>query len=241
MKFSAFFLLLIIYTSALQAQRTPKDMEAETNLRRLNTKGSDNNVIMAFDQRYQGVKGSPFLFNEWANVDIYFTDGKMVDSLTVKYDMVNDELITNRLDGEPWYVYKPTVKEFLIEDPEKPLHLKFIKLEDDKSEDGKYFNVFVDGSIPLLKHTKVEFFKADYKGGYNANRPYDAFEPTVSWYVIGEKNKAVKISKSTKGVVQLFPDHRQEEIKKYIKKERLLMRNEDHLIQVFQYFNTSEK
>ena len=60
-------------------------IEGQENLNLLGS-GSNGSMVRTFDDRYEGVRGSPFFIEEWAEGEIRGSNGKIYTDLQLKYN-----------------------------------------------------------------------------------------------------------------------------------------------------------
>jgi len=160
---------------------------------------------------YYKVRGTQFMFTDtFLNGDIVI-NGKIFRDCGVKYDLLNDELLTMAGHNIIIQLNKEMVKSFTINYNQSTLN--FVKLDKDSINDlNGYVNVLYQGNDALyVKYRKVILLLA-------VDNKYDEFNQTQKIYVkkdgrfypVGNKND----------VIDLYSAYRQQ-IKNYIRINRL--------------------
>ena len=83
-----------------------------------------------------------------------------------------------------------------------------------------------------------EFVRANYEGGYSADRKYDEFADKSSLYMSTQDDPApAKVKKSKKQILAAFPGA-EDEMSAYIKAEKLDLKKEADLIRLLKYYDS---
>jgi len=205
-------------------------LESRTTLEE-NFKGS-NNYIYTSSKSFEGIKGHPYLFEQWSMGSFLLADSSMFDNLELKYDIFNELLV----------VKDPVSGREVVPDPMTVLHFKiadreFVQLfpEDGSLEKERYWENIYSGKSFLFKHISKYMKEADYKGAYSSNKAYDELVENKPVYLYsGEQYIQVKLSK--KGFQKLFEDN--DNALEYIKKEKLNFKNENSAIRLLTYLDS---
>ena len=235
------FLLLIISTSiALSFAQDGKSLVAtEENLRNIS---SSAGFIMTtnMDGLYEGVRGTPYMFNEWKPGNIYLNDNTYINDVNIKYNIYTDDLLyLHSKSGDSLIIDRSLINSFEITDDNSGnlLLFKDISLRPDKNVKSTFVKVlYYDKSKFIIKYTKT-FIKADYKGAYSAGRKYDEYIDDYQYYIIKDSNNPVKIKLNKKSVVKILSD-RKNKIESYINEHRLNLNDEDGIAELLEYYDS---
>jgi len=232
-----FFVITGIYHHAFS-----QDLQgnaAQENLDKIGGMDYGVGIVRKFDNRYEGIKGTPFYLEDWTDGSINFENGDTIDNLKLKYNLYEDELLVLDRRLGAIYVDKSRVSTFYLA-PSGGQGYRFSKLPHPKKETLKtYYRIIYQGEITLLENIKVVFEKANYSGGYSNDKKYDEFKKYTSFYFIkknSENPRPQKLKTNAGAVSKIFPNH-QKEIKKYINQNLLDCRKEDALLRVFGYYH----
>jgi hypothetical protein len=228
----------IIASSATQikAQSVSTGLDAQTNIEAL---GADNlnGMVRKFDTRYEGIRGTPYLADYWNTGTILLKGGKSLTNVPVKIDLYGYEVISKRMSGDSIIVKAATIDKVLLTDALTGQAHAFRKWADLGLAKAGYADILFDGKYMLLAERKKTLIKANYQGGYSANRPYDEFIDEVTYYVKKPQQNPEKIKFTRKAVAEIFPDH-QAELKSFISKEQIDFRNINQVISIFRYYDS---
>jgi hypothetical protein len=232
---TAIALSLIINTGFCQEI---KGVDAQENLNKLGSHDADIGVVRKFDNRYEGVKGSPFYQENWSEGQVIFESGRVAENIKIKYNMYEDELLIFQPETGAIYVDKNNVRSFALKHPGLEKQDWFIKYPHPKKEGlTQYFRVVFRGRVNLLEHNKIVFEKANYQGGYSNDKRFDEFKNYRTYYFADVSALPKKLKSSAGGVAKIFPDN-QSEVKKFIIENLLDCRKLQDLVQIFEYYET---
>ena len=143
--------------------------------------------IATFDNRYEGVKGSPFLFDEWLPGILYldFENGNKSEVREIKI----------KLDVFKQFVYANPNGSNQVLQLDKDIEKVKIFQEDDTLT---YYMQNVNGKLKvterltmneplLIKAYHKVFREADYQGGYSADRKYDEYKSDDNLFILSQR------------------------------------------------------
>lgn len=231
--------LLLLFHSVLCFTAECQDIignDAQENLFKIGSSDASFGVVRKFDNRYEGVQGSPFYSEEWVEGSIVTEKNRQIDNVQLKYHVFEDELIINKNSGQ-FYLPKKQIKSFILKEKEQMENVHFTKLHHPKNHNEyQYYKIIWKGTISLFEHSKVVFEKANFEGGYSNDKRYDEFKKyPVLYYVIGDGTVPVKLKTTANGFSKIFPDHN-DEVKKFISTNGYSCKNEQELIAILNYY-----
>ncbi|MBL7818384.1 MAG: hypothetical protein JNL70_25455 [Saprospiraceae bacterium] len=152
---------------------------------------SNSRQATGFDNRYEGVKGSPFLFEDWLEGQLTLSDSSAVrDKLKYKFEVVNNTIWLKLNTGEERILYNKELFALELTGKDGTKHtIKKVKLPD--ATDRNHFSIvlFEDPRFTLVKDVKKIFRKANLedKGIVTVGNAYDWFEEVTKYYLKTEK------------------------------------------------------
>lgn len=167
--------------------------------------------VQTYDNRYEGVKGNPFLSKDWQLGSFELTDGSTHEKLLLRYDLLSDELhFQNRMKVAS-VIPPERLRKFTLdgENAEIPLHFtkaKYFEALEGEVKPDKIVQLLFDQEFQLVAVRYKVVKKADYQGGYSRNKTYDEItEVAPKYYLIKPGDSAQKIKPKEKAFTKAFP------------------------------------
>ncbi len=237
-KVAVLSVLLTTYASAF-AQPDQSMVRTEENLRNI-SRSAGFVMTTNMDELYEGVKGTPYLFDEWKLGNIYLNDNTYINSVNIKYNVYTDDVLyLNSTSGDSLIIDRSVIKSFEINDDNSGNMLLFreISLRPDKKERNTFIKVIYENKSKfIIKYTKT-FIKADYKGAYSAGRKYDEYVDDYQYYIVTNPDNPAKIKLNRKSVVKALSD-REDKIMAYMNEHNLNLDNEDDIVELMKYYDS---
>lgn len=235
-----FFLLPLIGATAKAQGSTPAGADAEQNLNYLGrASASPGNLVRIFDNRYEGIKGTPYFWPDWSEATITL-DNRDFQGLKAKFNVYENNLVYLNDKGQLRVLEAHQFEEFELLDSLGQSRVHFTKVPEIAQLDEKYGNRFVrvlyqHGANSFIALPAKELLKADYSGPYSANRKFDEFIDKPLYFVIKEGQvKEVKLGK--RSFFALFPEN-QNAISAYIRQQKIDMNSEQGWLKALAYYH----
>ncbi|MGB3852252.1 MAG: hypothetical protein WA958_19970 [Tunicatimonas sp.] len=242
----ATFLLLLFFTRLLTAYAQTKSAPERQQI--LDGVGNNNSqaAVQTFDERYEGVRGTPFLSDQWAAGTVTLRDGKVHDKVQLKYDAYQDELVVKHPYDRAVIPDKLTITQFVLDSAQTgdSLHFVFVSyLPNNRKFPSNHFAQVLYGSFTdsqnstlLATHTR-KLIKADYEGAYSADRRYDAFGPIMtSYYLIKPNGQTERFKPTQRAVRRLFKD-KKKAIDEFMTVEAINPEYPSDLVRLIEYYD----
>jgi len=152
-------------------------------------------TVLAFDQRYSGVKGSPLVFEEWQAATV-FQDGNAF-KLELNINALDNDILARR-NKNRIIVNKQKVDSIIVTTDGDKIFYETIE--------NCICERIVVGSYSLYKEFKKEILKADFKGAYSANRTSDEIVNKTVFHYKNENSKLTLVKK--KNLKETFADQK---------------------------------
>ncbi len=236
---SVTFILLITSTALSFAQPDKSLVGTEENLKNISRSAA---FVMTtnMDELYEGIKGTPYLFNEWKQGNIYLNDNTYINDVNIKYNIYTDDVLyLHRKSGDSLIIDRSLINSFEITDDNSGnlVLFKEISLRPDKNDKSTFVKVLYDGKSKfIIKYTKT-FIKADYKGAYSAGRKYDEYIDDYQYYIITNSTDPVKIKLNKKSVVKALSD-KEVKIQPFLNEHRLNLNDEYGIAELLEYYDS---
>lgn len=168
---------------------------------------------------YEGVKGKPFLFDEFKSSMIRIKEFDDYLSIDANIDLKTNTILYKDQELDQFFsIPSHRVEEVIIQSDSGKLVFRPTgeKIFTPKLNEMKFYQVLKEGPIEFIKIPFTIFIPADYTGAYTAKRTYDEYK-TEYYYYLSNSDKAYKqIRLTKKSLIKVFPEKR-ELIKGYFK------------------------
>lgn len=200
--------------------------------------GGQSNIIRTWDNRYQGIKGHPFVKNSWESARVVSVDGKVYSDVPLKYDVYSNLIVIKNSKGDSLITEVFNFQEFTW----KNTQVTFVKeplldAKNPKNYGKLYEQLFKGNKITLLKNHRKILLQADYQGGYNANRRYDELVDEYDYFLKKNNTSIEKIKLNEKSLLKALAD-KEKALKDFLKKEKLNLKTEPGVIRLLQYYDS---
>lgn len=202
---------------------------------------ADEISTIVYNNRYEGIRGTPFLFDDWIPGELVLTNNKRFIGVEIKYDMMEDNVLIINSSGIAIYPNKSIVKSFHFRNSEG-VYRNFINLAHADYHLGPegntgYVELLYEGKNSLVAKN-VKFLKrVEARGAYSENRTYDEFRysPT-EYYWINNEGEETLLKGGKKNVLKALNDN--DDLATYAKNTGLNLKKENDLILLMIYFDT---
>lgn len=197
---------------------------------------------------YDGVEGSPYLYEDWEKAEIGTTNAGLKENISYKFNIHDNELEVINEAGNPIFLDKDFVEYAILERPARLLASgvpagMLPKLLFQKGfemvrgiEANDLVNVLAEGK----NYTIIRKFYSDL-----VTPPKNSYAPTQgkmfvyeeSFYLIDKNEKVTSVKSKTNSIVGALNESDQEFAKKIVKENKLDLGREDHLVIFFQKMN----
>jgi hypothetical protein len=198
-----------------------------------NLQNADVSMFRSFDNRYEGIKGSPTVFDNFVRGRVKMKKGNNVAGQELNYDAVAGELITrSKVYNKILAVRPDLIESFELISPDGDT-LIFKRAADkgfcQQIYEGKKMNLY-------FRHVK-QLSKANYGGGYNANaRNYDEFVDASEYMISLEGGRPEVIKPARKTFEKIFPE-KKDLISGYFKEHKPDLKNNRELAAFLAYLD----
>ncbi len=230
------FGLLIALSSAAQNVTAPQGYEAKENLRELGSTDGTG-TVQTFDNRYEGVKGTPYVFEQFRQGEVFLKSKKKVVIKDLNYNCMENEIVyLDPATKVTRLMNRFKVDLFMLHDGTEMITFVPLKLEEDA--ETIFAQVLYNKGSMVYKVYEKEWVKANYEGGYSADRKYDEFVDKYSLYFMKKgENVLYKAKKAKKQMLAAFPGL-ENQISSFIKSNRLDLKNEESLVKLLEFYDS---
>ena len=231
--------LIVLLLSALfaysQEVTIPTGYEAKENIRELGSTAGTG-AVQTFDNRYEGVKGTPFIFPDWHQGEVYLADKKKVFFNDMNYNSFENSIVYMEVGSNRALVLNKYSVDFFRIFAEDTL--TFVPLQLSGESETIFAQVLYNRSSFIYKIYKKEFLAANYEGGYSADRKYDEFVDKYD-LVFRKQNEDIlyKVKNSKKYMVEAFEDQ-SDKISDFINKNKLKFKDDQDMVRLMEYYDS---
>lgn len=169
------------------------------------------------------VTGNPFLFSEWNRPGVVYSGENAYPLKEMNYNILSDDIVILRSKDSVFTFNKVKIDSFSI-------HTKRFK-----KYNTSFYEVLYNGSeISLLKKYDVEIIEGMFNP-MDGTKEKSRFKTVDDFYIEKEKS-VVKFIPSKKSITSIFKD-KSPSVKKFIKQNKLSLKKENDLIEIFKFYN----
>jgi hypothetical protein len=182
--FISFFCVLNIYPQKVNYYE--EGTNGADNLRAVANLGKNSGWVHAFGRRYEGIKGTPNLFNSFVTSFLlakgqekyiqFDSDIDILRNTLIFMDPSTEKLMELSSDNVTELIYNKYDQEFIFRTT------KGIKF-DKKIKENKFYQVIQQEPYRLIMITYKTFSKADYEPAFNSGRRYDEFRTERKYFL----------------------------------------------------------
>ena len=165
---------------------------------------SYSNAARTFDYRYEGVKGSPLLYEKWQQGILTMKGGRqLTGSVLYNINAMESQIFVGPSPKNFIAVADTMYMKLEIGDQVfMPFNTEIV--EGKKNDHHRVYEVlWQSGDQKLLKRESAYFLEADYKGAYTADRRFDEYKRRVG-YFYGSGDEFEKVRLKPKSVMASF-------------------------------------
>jgi len=183
----------------------------ETNLKAVMSI-SPYSSALGFDNRYQGVKGSPRLLDTLAPSLVLLKGQSIYYKMETDIDVVrNSVLFMGFSGGGLMEIQSEHITEVIIRRHGRDIVFRpsAILTFDRKPDGNKFYTVLKPGPYEFIKIPDREFEAADYQRLYSPDIRYDEFKKSDKYYILGTDSVYHRVQLTRKSLGKLFSDRKQ--------------------------------
>jgi hypothetical protein len=216
-----------------QAQNPPSGYDVGANLNDFVEGRSD--YIRSFKSGYEGIRGTPNVFEDFRKGNLYFTNKISVAGIMINYDCYNDNILYTEKD-HIYIINGKNIDFFTIENGWGSGNLLFKQVFLESEKKIIFLQIIYECQSTLFKRYKKKFIEADYTGPYNADRRYDEYIDDQDYYIKLTDGKIRQIKTRKKHIKEIFGD-KSTMILEFIKEENIDLKDENDLVQLVEYYD----
>lgn len=176
------------------------------------------------------IKGSPYLDEAYVEAEISFANNTR--TVPARYNAYKD-LIEYKQNGVALVLDPaPTIKRVQLGEESFVVE----KYEADGKMKTGYFEMIDSGKVSLYAKKEVRYIPPRKGAAMDGKDLPAEFRRTPDTFYLKVGDGKLEEIRNIKSMIALFPD-KQDELSKFVKKEKISTRNEDELRQLMKYYN----
>ena len=178
------------------------------------------------------IDGSPYLKEEFKKGEIVLIDNTILSDVLLRYNIYNDEIEYQNKGINYIIGTKHLVKNLKLED-------EIFVVDIYKSSIGEkqgYFTMLADGEVKLLRKYTMELTDRVPAKAMRDPEPRKFVRQKDLFFIKVRQQNVYEFS-SVKKLIEFLGDH-QDELKSFVKKEKISSRNPRELTKFIDYYNT---
>lgn len=234
-KISGILFLILIFSRAYSQGNAlyQNGLTADQNLNAIGKLAPYTTGGVGFDTRYEGIKGSPRLFENLLPSFLKVKGQDFYIQLETNLDLAGNLLLFKYPEtGKLMAIPSDKIEEVKINSEGKEMLFRISRETDFGREikDGRFYQVLREGQIYFIKLPVKKLIEADYKAVYSPDRRFDEYTTYYKYYIMGPGGTFQQIQLTKKSLIRLFPD-KKELINKSIE-EKTYTSNEEMVLDI---------
>ena len=228
------------------AQQPTIAADPEQNLRTLGNLTPYSAGALGFDNRYEGIEGTPLLFDNWRTGSILFVKQDTFGApLKINVDLITQVIMVQLQNGSIGEISGAYVQAIKVVEPGRSQSRKYIvaregDIEGMRSVRPKFYEALHQGEFTFLKSVQKKFEKANYTGAYSPDKRSDSFRTDIVYWLQTLGNKPEKVALKRKDIEKVMPNYL-EAIKRIAKEQKLGFAREEDIVQLLEFLEASER
>ncbi len=182
-----------------------------------------------------GIIGTPYVFEDFKQGNIFYSNKLRVDGKLLNYDCYNDRWEYSAANSV--YLLNSSQIDYFEIFPGQDRTMLFKQVFVEKLKKHVFLQVLHNEKSTLYKRYFKEFKEADYGGAYSQDRRYDEYHDRHSYYLKTADNELHMLKPKKKSALEIMED-KSDELEKYIKNKKPDLKTDDGLIQLIRFYDS---
>ncbi len=198
------------------------------------------NQELTFANKYSDMQGDPFMLKIWGVGSVTTNQGKQIPNVNINVDLYANEVIV-KLDQKEFILSTESFESAAIRTENgREIQLDLYQLP--QQIEPKFVEVLYEGKSKLIKWEEVQIRKMEnnaggYSGSSNTSKEVQKLFRSIHYYLQKpDEETLIEVSSNKKDLLDIMADHA-DPIKRYIKKEKLKLKQEEDLVQLVQHYD----
>ncbi len=226
-------LLLILISIDQHAQRIPENYSDGAKFVDMLELG--RNILITYNMGSDDIRGTPYLFEEFHDGTLYFTNRTKMSGLQINYDCTKREILFS-WEGKNYSTGRDDIEYFAILPDQTDSILLFQRIFLPQAKEREYLEILYDSHSYLYKRYLKDYREAQVKSPYHVARDYDEYIDESEYFVKLEGSDIQFLKPQKKAVLKIFPDHT-DDLEKFIKEENINFKDETDLVRLIKFYD----
>jgi len=179
------------------------------------------------------VKGTPYLYEEFQNGELYFKDMTKMSGLKLNYNCTTGDILFI-YDDKTYITARDDINYFVIYPTKGDTIFLFNKQLLPEERHPEYLEILYNERSVLFKRHLKTYKEASVKTPYHANRDYNEYVDKEEYCIKLTSNEIVSFKPTKKAVLSLYPE-KADMISDFIRNEKIRPKKDTDLIKVIKY------
>lgn len=210
--------------------------QAEQEVVLLDKRTNPGGILKDIPRAAPRLEGSAYLFDEWKKMDATLRDGRSLEDVLFRYDLLN-EIIEVKIDGVEKSVNPVSFVSFVVYGGFGESRYRYDVLKSYQSkEEGIVRVLYADSSLIIGEKPYVEVKEPTYVPTHHVgNANYEIVRKTCFYLIEGNSLYQFKRNKSSLSELFSMDDR---DLKTYLKEEEINLKNDGDLVRAILYLSS---
>lgn len=214
MKKIIIYLIIILITPSVPrvgiaqnstANSTRTGIGGQANLASL---GSGKPITQTFDDRYDGIKGNPFFYDDqYHDGELWLIDSThFTNEVKYRYDQLKGLVQVKYPDGKEMYLNSLKIKSFLLKIENKDVTFINISAQNKPTEYTLYQIIYHSPTLKLLRNSRKKLLRVNDTGPYSKGEIYDEIKNDYTYFIQQNDKPLTEVKLSRKSFIKAMPE-----------------------------------
>ncbi|MEL6652878.1 MAG: hypothetical protein AAFQ87_18915 [Bacteroidota bacterium] len=237
MKNTSLTLFLLVCTLGLYSQN-PVASTKDRNIIGLGGEANPYAQISTFDDRYEGVEGTPYWDDYFYQGSVWMNNGGTKEDIPIVLN-IHERQIETILNSMLHVIPFSLVDSLVMQDSTGQQHIFLMRqINTDKGQrEAALVQCLYQGKSTFYKVYEKVFREADYQGPYSSDQRKDVYRDEIKYFFrLGDDTSFQRVRLNRSSCLKAL-ESQKAALKTYIKQEKLGLEEEQELVQLLGYFD----
>jgi hypothetical protein len=229
------FITLLIITLSVYGQQIPQGYADAPKF--YDGVELGRNILITYNMSpTYDTEGTPYLFEEFQNGELFFRDMTKMSGLKLNYNCTTGDILF-QYGGDAYITTRDDIDYFVIYPSGQDTVLLFYKQLLPDRRKAEFLEIMYNDHSLLMKRHFKDFKEASVKTPYHANREFNEYVDKEEYYLKFSNNEIYNIKPNKKAILSILPE-KSELISDFIKNENIRLKHDTDLIRVIKYYDS---